>query len=95
MSHPRVLDGADVLYLLSSEDNKPFYFITEGDIHHSIMAMAICRYGNTGSLYLFKCDAAFEVQADSDVGSVEEATEMVENSLGIPRERWIRKSPSS
>ncbi len=90
-----MLDGADVLYLLSSEDNKPFYFVQEGDIRHSIMAMAICRYENTGSLYLFKCDAAFEVQADSDVVSVEEAMEIVENSLGIPRDRWKRVGPAS
>jgi hypothetical protein len=67
----------------------------EGDLRHPIMAMAICRYGNTGSLYLFKCDAAFEVQADWDVGSVEVAMEMVENSLGISRERWIKMGPSS
>jgi hypothetical protein len=90
MSHPRTIDGADVLYLLTNEDNQPFYFVTEGDIHHPIMAMAICRYEDSGSLYLFKCDDTFEVQADWDVGSVEEAMEMVENSPSIPRNQWVR-----
>jgi hypothetical protein len=72
---PKTLDGADVIYWITSD--KPFYYIPEGAIQHPIMAMAICRYAKPitppGKVYLFKCDGDWNVVMDMDYHSADEA----------------------
>lgn len=77
-----------MLYWLSSEGGEPFYLVPEGDIRHPVLAMAICRYPGTDAFYLFKCDGDWNVVADCDCGSAEDAMDVAEKSYGISHQRW-------
>jgi hypothetical protein len=39
-------------------------------------AVAVCRYDDGGSVYLFACGTGWEVVQDWDCGDVDDATEM-------------------
>ena len=69
---PRFLDGASVVCWTISPVGS-FYSITGAGPAVSVAAMAVCRYDDSGAVYLFKCDANWDAVQDWDCGAVEEA----------------------
>ncbi len=71
---PRQLDGAAVICWSLAPPGASY------ELHRShppaARAVAVCRYDDGGHVYLFACDADWEVVQDWDWGSVEEAIEM-------------------
>ena len=83
---PRHLDGATVVCWTISPRGA-FYAITGGDAPITVAAMAVCRYEDSGAVYLFKCDADWEVVQDWDCGAMEEAqAAVVQHAHGQPVE---------
>jgi hypothetical protein len=72
---PERLDGADVLcWAVSSRGG--FYQLAGPHPTVTVAAMAVARYVDCRSVYLFKCDPNWQVVQDWDCGSVEEAREL-------------------
>ena len=90
-SPPMKMDGAEVLFWMAREH--PLYSIDEGGVARGVVAMAVAQYpkkgSEIGSFYLFKCDAAWEVIADSDCESVEEAM-ILAAGCGVRQDEWNR-----
>ncbi|HWG46422.1 MAG TPA: hypothetical protein VN688_26915 [Gemmataceae bacterium] len=81
---PRLLDGATVVRWAISRSGG-FYQLAGSDPPIKVVAMAVCRYGEDGPVYLFKCDTNWQVVQDWDCGSVEEAAELAEeHACGHP-----------
>lgn len=81
---PGLLDGAAVVTWVVGPSGG-FYQLLGSDPPITVAAMAVCRYGSDGPVYLFKCDQNWEVVQDWDCGSVEEAAESAEQfSNGQP-----------
>ena len=88
---PARLDGAEVLFWMARE--RPLYSIDDGGVARGVVAMAVAQYPRKGSekgnVYLFKCDAGWDVIGDSDCESVEEA--MVRAAgCGVRHDEWKR-----
>jgi len=80
---PPLLDGARVLhYAISGRGG--FYAIGDenGASRQLVAAMAVCRYDDSGALYLFKCAADWDVIQDTDCASVEEAMRIATGHAG-------------
>ena len=86
---PRQLDGATVLRWAVGPPGG-FYQLAGSDPPVTVAAMAVCRYDDSGAVYLFKCDADWAVVQDWDCGSVEEATEMAEQHARGEAVVWQR-----
>ena len=71
MSFPKMLDNASVLYHTPKNCYGEIYYTT-GELAENIHYLAICKYENDTSYYLFGCNADQEVVSDSPWGSVEE-----------------------
>jgi len=77
---PRQLDGADLI-LWSESASGLFHTIPHGSDSEAenvdcVADLAICRYSNESSFYLFKCDRNWNVVFDWDASSVEAAQEI-------------------
>ena len=72
---PKTLDGAQVLFY-THQNNYGVIRYTTGAIAHFVQYLAICKYENDTSYYLFACDADCEVVGDSLWGSVEECMDI-------------------
>lgn len=66
---PKELDGADVLYFTPEDDYGVMYYDT-GGVAAYFKYLAICKYDNSDSYYLFCCNEHKEVEADSMWDSV-------------------------
>ena len=84
---PRTLDGYEVLRWVARQH--PFYSIEEDGSARGVVAMAICRYTKEQGprVYLFKCDAEWDVIADWDYDSVEEAM-VAAAANGVHEDEW-------
>lgn len=79
MSFPKVLDNACVLYYTPQACYGTVYYST-GEIAEHICYLAICKYENDASYYLFGCNSYQEIVSDSPWESVEEYMRVAENS---------------
>ncbi|MCI0571433.1 MAG: hypothetical protein L0Y66_11820 [Myxococcaceae bacterium] len=52
--------------------------------------MAICRYADTGAVYRFSCDRAWEVQDDSAYTSAEDAMVAASLDYDVTKVHWVR-----
>lgn len=79
---PNQLDGADVIcWVVSGRGG--FYPQAGSDPPVMVAAMAVARYADEGSFYLFKCDRDWQVVGDWDCGSIEEAKDIAsQHSFG-------------
>ena len=68
---PEMLDGARVLYFTPKDDYGVIRY-PEGEIADRIRYLAICRYDQDNSCYLFLCDEKGEVVNDWSYASIEE-----------------------
>ena len=88
---PGLLDGAEVVQWAVSSSGE-FYQLPGSEPPITVVAMTVCRYGEDGPVYLFKCDANWHVVQDWDSGSVEDVAELaVEHANGKSVE-WQRFS---
>lgn len=87
---PDELDGAKVIMHTPEGDygSLPSW---DGKGSERCVFVAICKYDNEDSYYLFHCNADFEVLSDSSWFSVEECQQIASNSYGIPEGLWISK----
>lgn len=60
---PKELDSAKVLYYTDRGTFEPVYYVG-GAIAHNVVYLAICKYDNDDSYYVFHCDESLEVVAD-------------------------------
>ena len=90
MSFPDRLDGAKVLFYTEENDFGVVRYTT-GEIAAHIKYLAICRYDNDGTYYLFKCNEQIEVEADQDHASLDECMHSAVKSYG-KEISWIEKS---
>lgn len=71
MSFPKLLDNASILYQTPENCYGEIYYTT-GELAEQILYLAIYKYENDTSYYLFGCNADQEVVSDSPWKSVEE-----------------------
>ncbi len=67
---PKELDGAKVLYYTDKGNFEPVYY-TGGAVAHNVFYLAICKYDNDDSYYLFHIDENMEVVTDDCWDSIE------------------------
>jgi len=79
MNFPEILNNAHVLYFTPQASYGTVCFTT-GEIADTICYLAICKYENDNTYYLFGCDADYEVVSDSPWGSVEECMRVASSS---------------
>ena len=79
MSFPKLLDNASVLYYTAENCYGEVYYTT-GELAEQIRYLAICKYENDTSYYLFGCNADQEVVSDSPWESVEECMRVAKSS---------------
>lgn len=79
MSFPTMLDNASVLYYTPENCYGEVYYTT-GELAENIRYLAICKYEDDASFYLFGCNADYEVVSDSPWMSVEECMRIAKNS---------------
>lgn len=79
MSFPKILDGAHVLYFTQQG---PYGMIqyTTGELADFICCLAIGKYDDGKSYYLFGCNADYEVVSDLPLGSIEECMHVANES---------------
>ena len=81
MSFPKILDGANVLYFTPQSSYGAIY-CTTGEIADHICYLAICKYENSNTFYLFGCNWDYEVVSDSLWGSIKECMCNAKDSYG-------------
>ncbi|HGF4931948.1 TPA: hypothetical protein ACF5BV_004735 [Vibrio parahaemolyticus] len=88
---PEKLDGAKVIEWACS-DSKPFGIVqdTSGKLTKEIFGLAICRYLNSETVYLFSCDRNWEVVQDSDFSSVDEAKYYLPEQYRVVPVIWVQ-----
>ncbi|MBQ7379289.1 MAG: hypothetical protein IJW70_06365 [Clostridia bacterium] len=67
---PKKLDGANVLYYSDRSEYEPVRY-AGGAAAHNVIYLAICKYENDASYYLFHVDENFDVVADDCFDSIE------------------------
>jgi hypothetical protein len=88
---PPRLDGADLVCGAVSRRGG-FYLLAGTDPPVAVAGMAVARYADDGSVYLFKCDRGWRVVQDWDCGSVEEARGRVADHAGGEPRRWRERA---
>jgi hypothetical protein len=78
---PKELNGAQVLYFSQKENYGEILFIT-GEIAAHVHYLAICKYKNDSTYYLFDCDGNFDVVGDSVWDSIEKCMSVAASSYG-------------
>jgi hypothetical protein len=63
---------------------------TDGVASVAIHGLAICRYADSGSVYRFSCNSAWETENDSPHPSVESATKGESAQYDIASVEWHR-----
>ena len=81
MNFPKILDNAHVLYFTPKASFGMVRFTT-GEIADHICYLAICKYENDNTYYLFGCDSDYEVMCDSPWDSVEKCMQAASGSYG-------------
>jgi len=86
-----MLDGAHVIEWVGRDE--PFYELDEGGLRHRISNLAIAQYRGgqwewENTLYLFGCDAEWEVQSDIDCVSINDAKRTALYSHAVPIDSW-------
>lgn len=76
---PKSLDNAQVLYYTPLDNYGETYY-TAGEIADHIKYLAICKYENDHSYYLFGCNINYEVVSDSPWESIQECMNVAHSS---------------
>ena len=76
---PKELDGAKVLYYTPRSDYGAMEYLG-GEIAAYYRYLAICKYPNDKSYYLFCCDESYEVVSDTVWNSIGECTNVAASS---------------
>lgn len=79
MSFPQILDGAKVLYFTPHLNFGDIYYTT-GEIADHICYLAICKYENDNTFYLFGCNSDYDVVSDEPWNSPNECMCVAKNS---------------
>ncbi len=79
MSFPKILDNAKVLYFTPQSNYGTVYYTT-GEIADYICYLAICKYENDNTFYLFGCNSDYDVVSDSSWGSIEECMRIAQTT---------------
>lgn len=79
MNFPKMLDNASVLYYTLENCYGEVYYKT-GELAEQIRYLAICKYENDTSYYLFGCNADQEVVSDSLWESADECMCVAQSS---------------
>lgn len=79
MNFPKMLDNASVLYYTPENCYGEVYYKT-GELAEQIRYLAICKYENDTSYYLFGCNADQEVVSDSLWESADECMCVAQSS---------------
>jgi hypothetical protein len=89
---PPMIDGAQVLFWSWSEGDPFFVMLNEhGGGGVPIHGLAICRYEDTGEIYRFSCNKAWEAENDSAwEQSVEAAMTGKSGQYDITAVHWIK-----
>jgi len=66
-----------------------FYDVVGAEPVERVVAMAICQYEGASELYLFGCNARWEVVADTDCASVEDGMQMAAQGANGEALIWI------
>lgn len=77
---PNELDGAKVLFATDRRNFDPICY-PDGTVAHNVAYLAICKYDNDGSYYIFHCDECLEVVADDCFESFEACKELINNKV--------------
>lgn len=92
---PDVIGGAIVIQYtlidsrhLFTENTKQ---IVNGETLKSMKGLVICKYENEEGIYLFGCDADWNVITDTWHNDVEEAVAQAEFEYKNTKNTWIRK----
>jgi hypothetical protein len=91
MEPPPQIDGADVVLWAWSEP-KPFFEMpsSSGAPAVPIDGLAICRYAESGAVYRFSCNRAWETENDGSYASVEDATSAASGHYDLRSIEWYR-----
>ena len=92
MEPPPKLDGADVVVWAWSEP-KPFFVMPSADGGPAvpIHGLAICRYPESGAVYRFSCNRAWETENDSPYASVEDAKGTGSGQCDVRSIQWHQR----
>lgn len=82
----KMIDGARVLEI-STPGDYGFSELPAGR-RVQLTRLAICRYGDSGELYLFACDKSLEVRGDSIHASIQEAKQFAQTYYEIDDITW-------
>lgn len=88
---PKSLDGANVLYF-TPKGNYGEILYTTGEVAAYIRYLAICKYQNDNSYYLFACDGNFEVVGDSIWDSIEQCISVADSSYDEHSILWNKST---
>ncbi len=75
MGVPFELDGARVILYTNNNENNNFGYIHCGEQKEVVTGLAITKYDNDESYYLFSCDLEWSVIGDTLHSTLEEAKE--------------------
>jgi len=95
---PAELDGAVVLWVTGGDEAAEFYPVRHLNTGQDepIVALAVCEYAaHPGSIYLFGCNADWEVLHDTLHDSVEEAMAAAREEIVRGSIRWRREGEIS
>ena len=84
---PTILDGAKVVSVTTTQARFGEAVI-EGNETVKIVALAIARYENSGSIYLFACDEQWRVVGDLVYDSILKAKEDAERYYESGKLEW-------
>jgi hypothetical protein len=91
---PETLDGAEVLYWAWSAA-PPFFGMPETGTANvfDVCGLAVCRYAESGAIYRFSCDRAWEVLNDAPYATVAQALVGPSGQFDVTRVRWNAREP--
>lgn len=89
---PNTLSGADVVCFASITDLHPSGGTTHrvnGEVRQAFAHLAIVKYPDDGSHYLFYCDLAWGVVTDTWQATIDDAMHQAEHEYPGVSELWI------
>lgn len=89
MNIPSELDGAKVILCTDNKETNYYGYVRYEDHDENVTALAIAKYANGKSCYLFSCDLEWNVIGDTSHSTLEEAKYCAENSAGGKGIVWI------
>lgn len=90
---PKKLDGATVLRWSMIDDRHnwtdPCRHFVAGQLQGKFRGLAVCRYDGAEEVYLFYCDAEWNVVTDGFYSKLEDAVSEAESKYEGVAETWV------